>query len=224
MRRPLIPAVIACLLAPAAALAAKPPKPPKTAAKLTLAAAPARIGFGRSTTLSGKLTGGRKAADVTVTVQADAYPIDGHYVDVATAVTDANGDWHVAQQPTALTRYRARAKTSPPTTSPTADVGVRLRVGVHVSDRTPSRGERVRFHGTVAPAHDGRPVRIQRRTRTGHWRTVGRTISRATGNGVSSYSKRVRVRRSGTYRVRALSGDTDHLRGTSRHRRLTVGG
>lgn len=221
MRRILVVVVAVSLVLPAAVYAAKPPKQPP---KLTLSAQPARVTYGRSTTLSGKLTGGRNAAGETVTVQADAYPIDGHYVDMATTVTDANGDWHVVQQPTALTRYRARAKTAPPATSSTADVGVRLRVSVHVSDRTPSRGERVRFHGTVTPAHDGRPVRIQRRTRPGHWRTVARTTSRTTGNQFSTYSKRVRVRRSGTYRVRALPRDADHLRGTSHHRRLRVGG
>jgi hypothetical protein len=221
MRRILVALAAAALLLPAAVQAAKPPKHP---AKLTLSATPPRVTFGRSTTLAGMLTGGKKAGGVTVVVQADAYPLDGSYADVATAVTDANGDWHVALAPTALTRYRARAKTSPPAISPTADVGVRLRVHIHVSDRTPSRGERVRFHGTVAPAHDGGPVRIQRRTSTGHWRTVARTVMRDAGSTVSRYSKRVRVRRSGTYRVRALPADADHLRGTSRHRRLTVGG
>jgi hypothetical protein len=212
-------ALAACLTLPAGVLAAKPPKQPS---KLTLAAAPLRVTFGKATTLAGKLTGGKSAAGQAVTVQADVFPIDGSYADVATTTTDANGDWHVTQTPTALTRYRAQVKTAPPTTSNTADVGVRLRVRVHVSDRTPSRGERVRFSGTAAPAHDGAPVRIQRRTATGGWRTVARTVLRDAGTDVSRYGKRVRVRRSGTYRVRALSGDADHLAGTSRRRRLTV--
>jgi hypothetical protein len=80
----------------------------------------------------------------------------------------------------------------------------------------------VRFHGTAAPAHDGAPVRIQRRRADGSWRTVARTTLRDAGTDVSRYSRRVRVRRSGTYRVRALAHDSDHLRGTSRRRRLTV--
>jgi hypothetical protein len=221
MRRIVLAAVSAalCLSLPAAVLAAKPPKQP---AKLTLTATPARVTFGKPTVLAGKLTGGKQAAGQTVTVQADVFPIDGNYADVATTTTDANGDWHVTQTPTALTRYRAQAKTAPPATSNTADVAVRLRVRVHVSDRTPSRGSRVRFSGTAAPAHDGAPVRIQRRTSTGHWRTVARTVLRDAGTDVSRYGKRVRVRRSGTYRVRVRSGDADHLAGTSRRRRLTV--
>jgi hypothetical protein len=221
MRRIVAPAVLvaACLALPAGVLAAKPPKQP---AKLTLTAAPVRVTFGKPTVLAGKLTGGKTAAAQTVVVQADVFPLDGQYADVATTTTDANGDWHVSQTPTALTRYRAEAKTSPPTTSNTADVAVRLRVRVHVSDRTPARGSRVRFSGTATPAHDGARVRIQRRTATGHWRTVARTTLRDAGDASSRYSKRVRVRRSGTYRVRASSGDTDHLAGTSRRRRLTV--
>jgi hypothetical protein len=225
MRRILVPVAAFCLmLAPAAVRAANAPKPPKQPAKLTLTATPLRVTFGSSTTLAGKLTGGKNAAGQAVTVQADAYPVDGRYVDVGSTTTDANGDWHLAQAPTALTRYRAQAKTAPPATSDTADVGVRLRVTIRVSDRTPSRGERVRFHGTAGPAHDGKPVLVQRRTSTGSWRTVARTTLRDAGTDVSSYSRRVRVRRSGTYRIRALPQDGDHLRGTSHPRRLTVGG
>jgi hypothetical protein len=219
MRRIVVPAVAAaCLLAPAAVLAAKPPKQP---AKLTLAANPARVTFGSATTLSGKLTGGRTAAGQAVTVQADAYPIDGHYVDVATATTDANGDWHVAQTPAALTRYRAQAKTSPPTTSNTVDVAVRLRVRVHVSDRTPTRGERVRFSGTAAPEHDGRSVRIQRQTATGGWRTVARTTLRDDGTERSRFGLRLRVRRDAIYRARVYR-DGDHATGTSRTKTVDV--
>lgn len=211
-------AVLAC---PAAAIAAKPPKPPKSAT-LTIAAAPSPVTFGSATTLSGRLSGGRAAAAQPVTVQADTAPLDGKYVDVATVVTDANGDWKATNAPTALTRYRAQAKTAPPATSSTVDVAVRLRVRVHVSDRTPSKGERVRFSGTAAPAHDGARVRVQRRTSAGRWRTVARTRLRDAGTEVSRYGRRVRVSRTGTYRVRVLSGDTDHRRGTSRKRRLVV--
>ncbi|MEA2281023.1 MAG: hypothetical protein QOK21_1630 [Solirubrobacteraceae bacterium] len=212
-------AAAAALLAPAAVQAAKPPKLP---AKLTIAAAPSAVTFGRATTLSGKLSGGKSAAGQLVAVQADTAPFDGTYTDVATAKTDANGDWSATNAPTALTRYRAQAKTAPPATSATVDVGVRLRVGIRVSDRTPARGQRVRFSGTVAPAHDGAPVRIQRRRADGSWRTVARTTLQDAGDAVSRYAKRVKVTRTGTYRVRAASGDGDHLRGTSATRRLRV--
>jgi len=76
----------------------------------------------------------------------------------------------------------------------------------------------------VAPAHDGAAVRIQRRRANGTWVTVAQTTLTDAGTDVSRYAKRVRVRRTGTYRVRVLSGDTDHLTGTSRKRKLTVSG
>jgi hypothetical protein len=213
-------AATAALLAPAAVQAAKPPKP---AAKLTMAAAPSPVTFGKATTLSGKLTGGKATAGQAVVVEADTAPFDGTYTDVATATTDANGDWSATTAPAALTRYRAQAKTAPPTTSDTVDVNVRLRVRIHVSDRTPASGRRVRFSGTVAPAHDGATARIQRRRPDGSWHTVARTTLADAGDAVSRYSKRVKVTRTGTYRVRAASGDGDHLRGTSGTRRLRVG-
>jgi hypothetical protein len=53
---------------------------------------------------------------------------------------------------------------------------------------------------------------------------VARTTLLTAGTDASRYSKRVRVRRTGTYRVRVRSGDTDHLNGTSRTRKLTVAG
>jgi hypothetical protein len=221
-RTPLLLALSAtALLSPAAVQAAKPPKTP---AKLTLLATPTTVTFGKATALSGKLTGGKAAAAQTVVVQADTAPFEGTYADVATVLTDANGNWTATNAPSALTRYRATARTGPPTTSSTLDVAVRLRVGVRVSDRTPKRGSRVRFSGKVAPAHDGAPVRIQRRTRTGSWVTVARTTLRDAGTDVSTYGKRVKVRRTGTYRVRVPSGDTDHRTGTSRRRKLTVSG
>jgi hypothetical protein len=220
MRRHAVTLVLtATLLSPSAVLAAKP-----APASLTVATTPATVTFGKATTLSGKLTGGKSVGGQTVDVEADTAPFEGTYAQVATAVTDAAGAWTATTTPTALTRYRARAHTSPPTTSSTVDVAVRLRVGVGVSDRTPQRGQRVRFSGRVAPAHDGAPALIQRRTASGAWVTVARTTLVTAGTDVSRYSKRVRVRRTGTYRVRVRSGDTDHLNGTSGTRKLTVAG
>jgi hypothetical protein len=210
------------LASPAAVNAAKPP--PRTPANLTLLATPTAVTFTKATTLTGKLSGGKSVAAQTIDVQADGAPFEGTYADVATATTDANGNWTATVTPGALTRYRARARTSPPVLSSTVDVAVRLRVGLRVSDRTPKRGTRVRFSGKVAPAHDGAGVRIQRRARSGSWVTVARTTLRDAGTEVSKYSKRVKVRRSGTYRVRVRSGDADHRTGTSRRRTLTVTG
>jgi hypothetical protein len=210
----LIAVATALLAAPAAVQAAKP-----APATLTLGAAPATVTFGKPTTLTGKLTSTKSVAGQKIDIQADTAPFDGVYKTVATATTDAAGNFTATNAPTALTRYQAKLKA---TTSATADVAVRLKVGVHVSDRTPRRGQRVRFAGSVAPAHVGAVVAVQKRTSTGKWKTVATTkaVAGPTGTDVSTYSKRVRIPRTGTYRVKVTSGDADHLPGTSGRRRL----
>ena len=90
-----------------------------------------------------------------------------------------------------------------------------------VSDVTPRKGARVRFSGTVAPAHDGKPVLIQKKTSTGY-KTVARTTALDNGTATSKYSKKLRISRSGTYRVVVQSLDQDHDDGTSRSRTLKV--
>jgi hypothetical protein len=105
-------------------------------------------------------------------------------------------------------------------------VGVHVKVAIHVSTLRPVRGALVRFFGTVTPAHNGRFAQIQRRTSTGAWRTVASTRLVAGGvvNGVavSRYSKKIRVRFSGIYRVRVNPRDGNHLIGNSASRRERV--
>ena len=96
-----------------------------------------------------------------------------------------------------------------------------MRVSLRLSDSTPRRGQLVRFSGSVAPAHDGRVVYIQRRTSTGAFRTVGRTTLADAGTSRSVFSRRMRVRSDGVYRARVL-GDPDHETGTSATRTATV--
>jgi hypothetical protein len=192
---------------------------------ITIAARPKTVTFGRPTTIAGQLTGPGNAG-VEVTLEEDPFPFTGGFKATnVKATTSATGAYSLAVTPSVNTRYRVVAKTRPPVTSPEVLVNVRLRVTLRLSDRTPSRGERVRFSGTVTPGHDGKIARIQRRFSTG-WRTVARaTLRTATPlNGVtrSKYSRRIRVNRSGTYRVRVTPADGDHVRGTSARKRATV--
>jgi hypothetical protein len=192
---------------------------------VTIAAAPPTVTFGRPTTISGQVTGPDNA-NVEVTLEENPHPFTGGFK--ATAVkttTNATGAYTMAVTPSVNTRYRVTAKTKPPVTSPETTVDVRVRVGFRLSDRTPAVGQRVRFSGIVTPGHDGTVARIQRRFRTG-WRTVARaTLVAATPvNGVarSRYSNRLRINRSGTFRVRVTPTDGDHVRGTSARRRARV--
>jgi hypothetical protein len=133
-------------------------------------------------------------------------------------VVDPSGNYSIAGiQPQMHTQYKVTAKTSPPTDSGTVFVRVRLRVSFHVSDSTPKKGARVRFYGTVSPSHPGKPVLIQKKTSTGY-----KTVTRTTLSSTSTYSKRLRIRSNGTYRVVVQSLDQDHDNGTSRSRTLRV--
>jgi hypothetical protein len=181
------------------------------------------IRWGGSTTVSGKLTG-QGNSGVQVELEADPFPYaDNDFAQVATAMTDANGDYRFTHQPQSNTRYRVTARTSPPVTSSIVTVVVRLKVTRRVSDSTPRAGSRVRFSGTVCPEHDGQTAAIQRRTSTGRFRTVRTTtLQDVPGSTCSSYARRVRVRRDGVYRVKATSGDGDHATGFSRRIRLNA--
>jgi len=98
-------------------------------------------------------------------------------------------------------------------------VSVRIKVALHLAERTPPAGERVRFYGSATPAHDGQPVLIQRRRRDGHWRTVKTTLLADAGNELSSFSTKIRVRSAGTYRAR-VPHDSEHAGGTSKRKRV----
>jgi hypothetical protein len=210
----LLGALAAVAALPLGAVAHKPPSH-----KVTLSAISNPITFGKPTTLSGKVTGPDHGS-VVVTLRADPFPVGGATVSVTTT-TDANGDFQfTGLKPDRNTRYSVRAKTSPPVESAVVDVLVRVRVRLRLGDSTPRVGQRVRFFGTAAPQHDGSVVRIQRRRASGSWKTVGLTLLRDAGDARSRYSRRVRIRRDGTYRARVIVVDGDHRSGTSRRRRV----
>lgn len=204
------------------AVAQKPPKGGPNNQNLTIKASATTVTFGRSVTFTGQTK--NIPAGTVVEVQENPFPYTGGFKPTGkTGVVDPAGDYSVAGvQPARHTQYRVVAKTSPPTESGTVFVRVRLRVSFRVSDSTPHRGERVRFFGTVAPEHDGKPVLIQRFTADG-WRTVARTTTVDNGTATSRYSRRVRIRRTARYRVIVQSLDQDHLNGRSRTRTLRVG-
>lgn len=209
----------------AAAGAAAPP--PNTAPNtVTITATPSLLTFGRATTIAGQVTGPQNAG-VEVTLEENPYPYTGGFKSTGrTATTNPGGAYSIVVNPTVNTHYRVSAKTKPPVTSPEVAVTVRVKVTLRLSDRTPRAGQRVRFSGTVTPAHDGKVARIQRRTSTGAWRTVARvTLVPATPlNGVarSKFAKRLRINRSGTYRARVTPADGDHAAGSSARRRARV--
>jgi hypothetical protein len=184
---------------------------------LTLTASAETVKFGRTVTLSGKLTG-PKSEGKNVTLREDPFPFDA-FDNVGTATTDANGDYGFTRTPTVNTRYQTRQGSEE---SQVVTVAVSPAIRLRVGDRTPAAGRRVRFSGRVCPEHDGAALAIQRRRAPGRWRTVRRaTLADAPGTACSTYSRRVRVRRDGTYRA-FVAAHADHAAGTSRSRRIDV--
>jgi hypothetical protein len=222
MKRSLIWVSIAVgALASMALVATATAAPKPTEVQITVSATPTTITYAQTTDVSGKVTGALKA-NQKVTLEANPAPYTGGYDDLATAFADANGDYRfTGVKPLLNTRYRVSTGPVPQGTSSELLVKVRIKVVLRLSDRTPRRGQRVKFYGTAAPEHDGRLVYIQRRSNTGRWRTVSRTALRDAGTELSEYSKRIRVRRNGTYRARVY-GDGDHVTGTSGRKHARV--
>jgi len=191
----------------------KPGHNPGGATSLSIAAKPTPVVFGSATVLSGRLNTATKAG-VTVTLREDPYPFGDGTKSVATAVTDAQGDYSFTRRPSVNTVFGVTAS---PVRSPNALVNVRIRMSLRVSDSSPRVGQLVRFKGRACPAHDGLVVRIQRRSSTGRYVTVRRTTLKDATT-CSAYSRAFRIYRDGRYRVTA--DDADHARGYSRSRVL----
>jgi hypothetical protein len=194
--------------------------PAAGAAAVTIAVTPAIVTFGKPVTITGQVPG-RPGARVEL--EQTPAPFTDPFKNAAQGTTDAAANYSFPVVPTLNTRYHVVVK-APPATSADVTVLVRSKVGLRLSDRTPARGARVRFRGTVLPAHDGKTVSIQRRTSAG-WKTIASPVLVAGTplNGVarSKYAKRIRIRRSGTYRT-VMPADADHAQGRSPRRSATV--
>jgi hypothetical protein len=214
--------LLAISLPMAAALVATPgqaAKPP-AAGNLTIGAAPNPIIYNASTVISGKLKGKVKSS-IPVALVGNEAPYTGGYDPIATTTTDSKGDYRfTGVRPLLSTRYHV-STVVPPETSADVLVQVQIKVVLRLSDSTPRKGQRVRFYGTAAPDHDGRLVYIQRQSSTGKWRTLARTALKDAGSEFSKFSRRMRVRRSATYRARVFH-DSDHADGTSRSKHASV--
>lgn len=193
-------------------------KPPK-ANSVSLRSSADQITFSDAVALTGKVKGAKAGVLVTLERRAADATV---FSPSGTATTDGNGDFSFAARPAESSVFRVVAATTPPATSADRAVAVAPRVGLRLSDRTPRKGQRVRFRGTVRPQHDGTRVAIQRRRADGTWTTVRTPLLRDAGSAYSRYSKRIRIRRSGTYRT-VIAAHADHAEGVSRARSLTVG-
>src|SRR5207302_6260023 len=126
------------------------------------------------------------------------------FARVTTTTADATGHYTFKVTRDKSTVYRVVAKTAPQATSSNLAIKVKVKVTLGVSTTKPKAGSLVRFSGFVLPAYNGKLVQIQRKTSTG-WKTVTRAkLAATTPVGTvarSKYSKRLKISKSGTYRV-----------------------
>lgn len=220
MRRSLLALPAAALLAislPAVGNATHKPghQPGQGGVDLTIAAKPNTVVFGGPTVISGRLKG-RSNANRTVTLRGDGYPFNVGDKAVATTNTTSNGSYSFTRRPDRNTNYQV---TFGAVRTERVRVNVRFRISLSVSDSTPRAGQLVRFRGRACPKSNGAVVSIQRQTSPGRFRTVSRTRLKAAGS-CSAYSKRLRIRRDGTYR--ATTDDAARARGYSNPRFLNA--
>ena len=196
----------------------KSPKPTVIEGPVSITAKPNPVVFGSPVVVSGKVQ--NAASGTTVTLLRKTLPATT-FSGTGTVTAGKNGAYSFTVRPPRNTYYRAVSSLEPSTQSGDLLVKVSMLVGLRVSDSTPRSGQRVRFSGIVRPAHDGRTASIQRKTATGGWVTIARTTLRSLDAGTSRYRRTLRVRRSGTYRVRVI-GHSDHAMGISRERTLVT--
>ncbi len=183
---------------------------------LTFAATPNPVRPNASTTLAGTLSGTGNA-NRQIVLQSNPFPYTQGFQNASDVhLTNAQGGFSFPVLSVPInTQYRVVMAQNPNVVSPIVAVGVAPWVSLKVKRLG---GRTFRLRGRITPAHDGTQMLIQR-LRNGQWVTVRTTTSRHRGSR-SRYRKRVRIRRSGTFRVVANIADGDHIASSSRSVRL----
>jgi hypothetical protein len=169
---------------------------------VTLAATPAAVPPGGATTLAGQLTGTNNDSRQVV-LQSNPYPYTQGFASVGNPqVTDALGNFSFAVLSVPVTtQFRVLMPTKPEVVSPIVIVGAALQVRTDTKKVERHRHSvSVRFRGSVSPQNDGGRVSIQK-LRDGTWTEIAHTRAKDDGASRSTYSTRVRLFRSGQFRV-----------------------
>ena len=174
---------------------------------VSLAASPNPIFSGGSTVLSGTLTGTGNAGR-RVVLQSNPWPYtQGFHNATNEQVTNAQGGFAFPVLSVPFnTQYRVLMPERPTVVSPIVTLGVKQHVHTGVRPKRVRRGRRVHFFGTVTPVRAGEQIAFQKK-RHGRWVTIGGTVVRSSGR----YTKRVKIRRGGSYRVWTGVADQQYI-------------
>jgi hypothetical protein len=184
---------------------------------VTLGASPDPLVFGQSTWLNGAaLVSG--SLQTAVTLQ-QAPSRSGPFVGVQSVTSVTTGEFVFGPlSPATTTFYRAVAGG---VVSPPVQVAVRFRITLFANKSHSRRGGPVRFHGTVAPAHNGGHVLLQWLAPNHRWQTLRRLLLHRTRGGLSAYSTLIRLSQGGRWRAVAQP-DLNNAKGFSQVLRIHV--
>jgi len=191
---------------------------------VTLVATPGSVAPGGLTTLSGQLTGTNNAGR-QVQLQSSAFPYIAGFATVGnTVLTDAAGNFTFNALPVAVTtQFRVLMANRPEVVSPIVIVGAAVQV-LRTYTKKVKRNRHsvtVRFSGYVGPPTDGARVDIQK-LRGGVWTTIAHTRAKHKSSTRSRFKTRVRLYRSGQFRVVAESSRPELVAGAGRTIDITV--
>jgi hypothetical protein len=192
--------------------------PPTTTPSFT----PNPVIFSRPFTISGQLTG-TGSAHATVTLLGRPFPFTAPFGKLGNSVvSNADGTYSFPFTAAVITtQLEIRADTNPPITTPVVTMPVSSLISLHVSSRV-RKGHLARFSGTVLPAQDGLVVKIQKRGRDGVFHTVAHTNLHHRNAASSRYSRRLRLKRTGTYQAVVQSASGAVYPGTSPPKSIKV--
>jgi hypothetical protein len=180
--------------------------------------------FSRPFTVSGQLVG-TGAGGATVTLLGRPFPYTAAFQKIGNSVvSNADGTYAFAFTAAQSTmQLEVKATTTPAFTSAIAQLNVASLISLHVNTRV-RKGHLLRFSGSVLPAQDGLIVKIQKRDRTGVFRTVAHTTLNHSSSARSTYARRLRIKRTGTYQTVVVSNGGQVAPGTSNAVSIRVSG
>ena len=112
------------------------------------------------------------------------------------------------------TQYRVLMVARQDVVSPIVVLGTTVKVSRHAKVFPGTNRGRIHFWGRLTPATDGAIVQIQK-LRKGNWVTIGQTTAKHSSKGFSRYTKRIKQKHGGRYRVVAIDGSGVHSQSTS---------
>jgi hypothetical protein len=183
---------------------------------------PNPVVFGRPFTVAGQLTG-TGSAKATVTLLGRAFPFTTPFAQIGNSIVSNADGTYAFNFPVATitTQLEIKANTNPPITTAVVTMPVSSSISLHVPSHV-RKGRLARFSGLVLPAQDGLVVKIQKRGRDGVFHTVAHTNLLHKDANSSRFSRRLRLKRTGTYQAVVESASGAVYPGTSLAKSIKV--